>query len=90
MIIVLTDGMEVFETRTGVSLMEWDKLNKQAQEATDGNLYWEARIRHFFCPDICTAGSEYGCSREEEMPEDAEITDNPDDALCPCFTLSEV
>jgi hypothetical protein len=38
---ILTDGYEVFEEREVESLEELTKLNRQANEASDGNIVWQ-------------------------------------------------
>lgn len=40
MIVILTDGSEIFAERIIESEDELESLNKNAFDATDGNLYW--------------------------------------------------
>ncbi len=81
---ILTDGKKIFDNRSNLSLFEVDTFNKQEQ----GNLHWEIISRHFFCPNTCLAGSQDGCTLENELPEDAELTDDPAYPICPCYTLT--
>jgi hypothetical protein len=36
----LTNGQEVFETKQVKDQSEWIKLNHEAKQATDGNMFW--------------------------------------------------
>lgn len=41
MYVVLTDGQTIHQSRTVVDQSEFDRLNNEANRATDGNFRWE-------------------------------------------------
>ena len=52
MIAYLTDGNELFLTQRITDPAELDRLNTQAQECTEGDLWWTAVSPTPYAPDL--------------------------------------